>query len=499
MFWKNGCILVAGIPNINKDLDKDAVYNVKRFYKAEDLHGSSLGWYMEKDGYVVHLGQFTNGVMTALEGGGNKRNQADLQEWLGSINRVAALTEAELFGQQAAYGDVEETEFQKQLVSVNSSLKNTLMFRLDVPLGDIQAGSFGRIIDVKKDGTANFVLIDTDKETGELFVTNKEPYSVPWKALRQLESTGILTPVEVMPVQVPVTRRRLVPLASGKTGSIPDEFYLFGLNKEQLKTLSEAIYMGVNVTPLLNKNITASADFVQSLHGPLIDYSEFSQSRFTAEESNTLCFFLQNGLSVRDILPTLCDPEYTKLVLNDLESNWADYANDKVLTSIEQNLLRVLFTNQVSIHDSVREEYIRFVGRQYGIEQVAQKLWDYGNIDGDTVRIPWRMVNERKEIFAFLSCPDADMGSLIQWNELLPGIFENALYFEFSPQYGFALILKDWILCRDQNSVILCNNKYETKWRILRINEKSIGYGDELSSYYFRDTFSKRIRVFGIR
>lgn len=479
VFWKNGCILVIGLDAHTKTIQRGCVHSTELHYDPRELHGKSNGWYLEKDGYIIGVGQITSGMMNALLfSSAQKKNIAELTAFVYKINELANMTTEELLEHRRAFLEIEQSVRRKAFVEYDGKLRDTMMFRTVMPAAQLKQGQVYRIIDIR-DSNAVFIPVELDETGKELLVTEDRKSVLELSILKASIEKGINRVVTLTEQTVPVAQKELTRVCTSHTAALPEYFQQFGLDQQQKRALSKAVAMCVNVTPLLSRNIHASDEFIQSLLQCTQDLSVLLKCSFDKDISNDLAFLIRNGLNLVPYVSSVINADYLKILLHDNEAMWEEYKTEHIFSSMYENLAKIMFSfgKHITNDSNVLDEYVRFTADPLGLGHVSEELLQNGICSGTRYSIAWNMVKNKAALYTYFSIPGMTLKNGVAWSDVLHKIFENALYLLFDVELGFVVMSSICNIGRDYNSVAILDSMYKPVWRAIVINEKNIQYG----------------------
>lgn len=481
-YWKNGCVLRVGLSNEETgNMKYGCLERLESCYTPEGVHGKAHGWFIEKDNFVVAVGTFTESMAAALVSEVNVEDNKALAQFFVKIEKVANSTSEELFSERIGYVTEYSVEIHQKFSVCDKKVKDTMMFCIVKDIQTLRRGVY-RIVDVSKECvTAIGVMID---DSSEIIVVHKQPTVLPWDIFNKLVTAGLIKCVELVNEERKTPVKRLSRISDLPTASIPENFLNYGLTSGQLYSVSRGIAEFANITPLLNKGISATEELIQALKLPIYGVENLINRTIPADVIRVLIPLISGGLNFGRFIQDVVDADYLTMQLNDFEDEWSNVKEHYELNQRDAILGKIMFSygKLPENTDDLQAQFIKFRGEQDGLVSVATEILENGVFDGEQWSLPWRAVKNRTDVYKYLSFPDLILPDGSAWNEKLRVLIDEIQYLCFDTVLGFSVLTRLGRIGRDQNSVIAYYSDDKPRWRGVYINGKAYCYGDSMFS-----------------
>lgn len=471
VLWKDGNWLVFGLAlNEESKQEKGFVRICGVTQQPEVVHGKWGGWFVERDGFVIKIGSVPTAVIPIIKSATEctEKQVQEFESFLQEIEEAASMD----YGQALScrYGmRVYEIPCQKQrFVKSDRKLRDTLMLEIADGISGIKGGYY-QVINVC-DGKINFVRVNLDEEQRNLVVVDMQNYVIDASGLQTLLGSKYARVVELQRYQSSVSVDGFGRLSEYDIDKIPKEFLDYGLTEKQLMMLGYGIKKCVNVIPLLDRKAEYTVNVIDAMNAPVVGLDNLVGKGFDQRTLEGLTYTISRQYNLQPYLQEGLDREYLDIMISDFEQELRERCGSTF------DGAKIMFS--YGREGECLEDFVRFRGEQEGLHNTAEIMLSNGICAKDEVKLPWRYLDNKKELFAYFALEGYSVGGK-SWSAMLTGIFENATYLKFDLRLGFMIVTRYGNFGRDDNGVILYFDDGTARWRTVSVNEKVVGYGDD--------------------
>lgn len=474
--WRHGCLLSFGgytrgthcLRSCIKDVHSELV---------DRYQYSKNEWTVERAGWIIAHGFINRNLGDSAVYGYNDEYQKEWEDTIAFIHSLADTEPVAIGGERIGLvPSVEELELPKLYLHDGSIRDTTLMQATK----NVDVFEEKRVYKITGVVGGNVVL---SRFSPILASFDKDGISVSYSKVIELEKVGALRAVMIALERTSVKIQMVKSIDGGSRHALPEFIRSFGLNGAQLARVSECMADKVNLTPLLNRNLHVTDEFITALKLTKQDLRPMVGRSFDADSLNVISNALRTGINVKPFISEELNAEYLQLMMSDamqtlLEISGAMQRGGKSNTVSDVIAAARTFGIDASHCSTDTQVDATIYGKVYSIESVVTDLLENGiEYPDGSIALRWSNVKNRQELYKFLSARDLVINGRA-WSDVLSDIFDKALYVVYSKDTGLGINTWYGICCRDYNSIVLYDQAHVPIWRTICVNEEYLNCGD---------------------
>lgn len=471
---KNGNILIYS-QWVTYEKQDNCVQQIKLCFDRNTINDSLYTLHIEKDGYITLIDTFTPRLAEALMYGEQDNRYKDAINKIGEWEASVALDDGEVIQHRITYKMVPETEASTEISDYDGMIRDTLMFRMTRTVSSLNENDHFRILDI----AGGYVTLQKfDQQTGNVSANTLRISQDAFVKLGKVNALQAVSPKKVNKVKY---NKRLTRLYSESTAMIPSEMEKYGLFGERRLYASHLIAECENVTPLLNRGLPVVSQLVEAItfgHG---DLSVLCTAGVDAQCADTLAQLVRASQSLDNISSVFGMPGGVEYQVQEMQNSWEEFKVGESIPVQGEMMAHEMFTYGIrNFSENVVRDYLIFRGSQIGISETAALLSDKGVSPNECHLLEWSALSDKKELFAAFAAPGLIMPNNKPWTEYLASVFDNATHLVFDYRRGYLIKFDIYYVGRDYNSIVFYNATMDPVWRVIRVNEEFISYGNAL-------------------
>lgn len=494
-FTKKNFIFVLHGYDFDNRLVVEGIHNVRPFAKPL-LTYKGASWHIEQYGFLVDKGAIS-GTLTNAAANYTDVIPEEAKAFAASIDAYTAISESDLMSMK-----MQEKSFvmkEKCLVPViiQGSVMDVKKFMLNPNADDDFAQVFNRDT-IYEIGAVTAGPNPTNKVQGakvtftaynaDCSALTKKSDALDLDLFTQLCEAEVLVAVQLQMGVKDSPNTQWVKVTTDSYLQIPTEFDVFNLNTVQRVILSKALGAGVNFTPLLNSEL--SKEELEAMLELLKDGGEAEYligKHFNVDQLNALDNIAKAGFSIKTLANEKYNAEYITIQFNNtlvgLERLRRELSSQDFDPANIQGIIQLAYNSEMQIIQRENEP-IGVLDLHYKSEHetgnyaelvnsiLAGRIVDYmGNVFASLVSIPAKL---RAELYSYFALDEKAIlaNDMFNWHATFNDILGKADYLAYSSKLGFFLRCGNSFVCRDSNSVFVCDSTYKPIWRGVYINGK---------------------------